>query len=491
MSDAGGGGEWVLIGLDEKLARQQGVPFKVPVPKAEFDALADKGMTIDQIRKWVAAFMTTAGASNSKFRSENAPLVKSFETFIAKADGWNKAQAAFAKGDMKAAIGALRLVSNLDPNDHAAKLNLGSALANSGDHAGARKHFEGITETYRDDADFHVAYGNVLLAMQDRDKAVGEFVLALEANPECHAALECLKGLGVLVALYENPKDAASLTYVRADSVLDYIKSVWDAEPRDAAYFREQIAYHEMEKRSDVVLAAVERAIATGASDERIVAAKIAALRSQGKNDEAIELARKQVADNDASAAAHVDLGRCLIAAGKGDEALAEVNRALALDPGDLMAIDLRFWPADRHDLQQVASIVPELQKHADAHPESAGALRSLARAKLVTGNSDEAFTIFAKAVAMAPGDDELRAEYWGELGRLRKFDEVIADANKIEGGLAKRDWKLRWNEAEAYAGLGKKMEAQTIFAAINHDESLHVDLRKRAKRAATAQAGG
>jgi hypothetical protein len=49
---------------------------------------------------------------------------------------------------------------------------------------------------------------------------------------------------------------------------------------------------------------------------------------------------------------------------------------------------------------------------------------------------------------------------------------------------MAKRDWKLRWQEAEAYLGLGKKLEARGAFSAINYDESLHVDIRKRAKRA-------
>ena len=43
----------------------------------------------------------------------------------------------------------------------------------------------------------------------------------------------------------------------------------------------------------------------------------------------------------------------------------------------------------------------------------------------------------------------------------------------------------LRWNEAEAYSGLGKQMEARACFTALNFDESLHVDIRRRAKRAA------
>jgi hypothetical protein len=49
---------------------------------------------------------------------------------------------------------------------------------------------------------------------------------------------------------------------------------------------------------------------------------------------------------------------------------------------------------------------------------------------------------------------------------------------------MGSRDWALRWQEAEAYAGLGKRMEARAAFSAINHDDKLHVDIRKRAKRA-------
>jgi hypothetical protein len=42
----------------------------------------------------------------------------------------------------------------------------------------------------------------------------------------------------------------------------------------------------------------------------------------------------------------------------------------------------------------------------------------------------------------------------------------------------------LRWSEADAYLGLGKKMEARAAFTAINADDSLHVAVRARAKRA-------
>jgi hypothetical protein len=39
--------------------------------------------------------------------------------------------------------------------------------------------------------------------------------------------------------------------------------------------------------------------------------------------------------------------------------------------------------------------------------------------------------------------------------------------------------------------GAGKKNEARAAFSAINSDESLHVEVRRRAKKAVNQLAGG
>jgi len=482
--------DWVLISLDEKLAKKQGVPARIPVPKGEFESLADKGMTIDQMRGWVHKFITTSPAMhNASWRTENAQLARSLEVFVAKKDGWAKAQAAFGKNDFKSAVGALRMISNIDPNDHCAKLNLASALASSGDAAAAITTLDSIADTWNDDADFHVTRANVLLTLQRRDDAVNALADALERDPTFKAALDLLKQLGILAAIYEDPKDAASLTYVRTDKVVEHLESVWAAAERDVAYYLEQIAYHQMERRPGVALAAADKAIALGGGspDQRAVSARVTALRDLGRTDEALEAAKAQVAKTP-TAVAHVDVARCLLAKNAKAEAEAELDAAIAADPGDLMALDLRWWPAERHDLDQLQAAIPRLEAHAEAHADNTGAWRMLARARLAIGDGDKAIEIFDKAVALAPADDDLRAEWWAELVRLGKADRVVADAEKL-GEMKGRDWKLRWNQAEAFSSLGKKMEAQAVFAGINHDESLHVDVRKRAKRA--AQGGG
>src|SRR5690606_26899154 len=96
----------------------------------------------------------------------------------------------------------------------------------------------------------------------------------------------------------------------------------------------------------------------------------------------------------------------------------------------------------------------------------------------------EEALELFEKAVALAPDDEDLRSEWWAELAAKTQYQRIVDDAGKL-GDIGSRDWRLRWNEAEAYRGLGRMMEARGCYTQINMDESLHVDIRKRAKRAA------
>lgn len=492
MSDEG---DWILMALDEKMARRQGIPAKIAVPRAEFEGLAEKGLSIDLARKWAKDFLNNSEPGKSgAWRKKNSQIVGALEVFLDKMPVWEKAQKAFAENDYERAIQALKRIATMDAEDHAAKLNLASALANTQDFAGALKQFNAIRKTFEGDADFHVGLGHVHLALKDKDSALNEMVLALEAKPDSQAAMDAMVQLGVLTAIYENPRDAASLTYVRSDSVAEYLVGQWDAEQRDVSYLLEQLAYHERELRHAVALAAAERAIAVhggAVGPERAEIGRISALRSLGKTDEALAaatayLAKLEAAGN-ATPAAHagalVELAKCLSAAGQVEEGRATVNRALEADPGDLSALMFRFWPADANDIKKIHEASPALQAFADAHPDVPGVWRSLGRAYIAMGRMDDALDLFARAVNLTPDDDELRAEYWSELGKQQKYAEILVDAAKITN-MAKRNWQLRWNEAEAYSGLDKRIEARAAFSAINFDDTLHVDVRKRAKRA-------
>ena len=485
--------DWVLIQLGDVLARRQGMPPKLPVPRASFETIAETGLKMDLARNWVKDFLTTSDVAKSgTWRKQNSSLVSSLEAFVDKAPLWERSQKAFSERDFEKAISALKRIVAMDPEDHAARMNLASAQANVGDYVQSLKSFKAVYKTFEGDADFHASVGHVQLALQGRDDAIGEMVLALEAKADCQPALDALVQLGILIANYDNPRDANSLTYVRADSLLTYLADVWSAAPRDAGYFLEQVAYHEREGRHAVALTAAEHALEAGASGailERAELARITALRALGKSADALVLADAYVTRAPDSSGAHVERARCLAALGRHNEVGAAVDRALALDPGDQSALHLKFWPPDVSDIATLAAAIPKLQAFANANASCAGVWRALARAYAAIHRSDECFDVFAKAVAQAPDDDDLRSEYWTELGREQRFAEILDDAAKLNN-LGKRDWKVRWNEAEAYVGLGRKVEARAAFSAINFDESLHVDVRKRAKRAVTQMDG-
>ena len=143
----------------------------------------------------------------------------------------------------------------------------------------------------------------------------------------------------------------------------------------------------------------------------------------------------------------------------------------------------LKFWPEDPNDIQKLGDALPALQAFAAAHAAVPGASRTLARAYLALNRIDDSLELFEKTVKGNPSDDDLRSEWWGELAKQQKYEEILKDAATL-GDMKERTWQLRWNEAEAYLGLGKSLEARACFSAINFDESLHVDLRRRAKRA-------
>jgi len=493
-----------MIGLDEKVARKQGLPWQMPVPKDQFEGLADKGLPADKARVWASDFLNNSEiGKNGAWRKKNNKLFISLQNFIDKGPLWTKAQKAFAENDFEKAISTLKKIVVMDDDDHSAKLNLASAYANQAQYEPALKQFKACKATYAGDPDYHMAVGQVHVAMRNNDEAINEMVLALEAKPDHQGALDTMVKLGVLTRIYENPKDASSLIFVRSDAVLDYLKGEWEKAgneglPRNADFFLEQLAYHEREQRWHAVLLAADMAIqaietigppsARRANDasqgrERAELARVTALRSLGRIDEALESAKKYAEVAPHSAGAHVEIARIYKAQGKMEESNAEIRLALEKDPGDLNALQLRFWPEDTSDLHTVNATIPELEAFSNQHAENPGVWRSLARAKLVVGRADEGVDLLKKAVKLRDSDDDLRSELWAELAKQQRWAEIIEDSKSL-GDMNKRDWKLRWNEAEAYLGEGKQTEARALFSAINFDESLHVDVRRRAKRA-------
>ncbi len=493
MSGSDDGKQWVFIKLDEKMARRQGMPFQVPIPKDEFEGLADDGLGGDKLKRYIQSFLEEAPvAKDGTWRRRNSTLISQLEGFIDKGPLWEKAQKLFAQNEYDKAIKTLRRITIMMPEDHAAKMNYASALANVSQYDKAYKALRQIRDTFSGEPDYHVTVAQIHIARDNAEAAVDELLRGLEGQPDHRPSMDALAKLGVLSKIYEDPKDASTLVYVRTDAMKDYLLGRWDEGERDVNFYLEQLNYHEKEHRYELALEAATRAIAAAgdAGCERAELGRIAALRQLGKKDEALAAAQAYVAQAPQSAGAYVELSTCLDQLGKADDAKAAIDKALACDPGDLMALALKFWPDDRGDMMEVQAALPALQKYAEEHPDVTGAQRSLARAMLVVGADEQALSLFEKAVTQAPEDDDLRSEWWAELANKTMYQQIITDSEKL-GNMAERDWRLRWNEAEAYRGLKRLMQARACYMQLNADEALHVDIRKRAKRAAMEMGSG
>ncbi|MBI4957483.1 MAG: tetratricopeptide repeat protein, partial [Myxococcales bacterium] len=283
--------EWVMIALDEKVARRQGMPKELPVPKDEFEKMADKGLNPEIVVAWIKDFLTNSPMGQSgEWRRRQVNFVNAAEAYVDKQPLYKKAQEAFAKNDYEGAIKALKKITILDDRDDSAKLNLASAHANKGEHDKALKLLKQVEKTFADDPDYHMTVAQLHVSRQDIEGATNSLVLALEAKPDHRGAMELLVKLGVLTQIYDNPRDAKTVTFVRSDSVLDYLKELWDKEARSADYYLEQLGYHASESRPAAALEAAERALAlaAGAAAARAKLGRVASLRALGQKDGAL-----------------------------------------------------------------------------------------------------------------------------------------------------------------------------------------------------------
>jgi tetratricopeptide (TPR) repeat protein len=481
-------GEWVVLSLDEKMARRHGMPAQMPMPKDKFEELGVQGLTHEVAQQYVKKFLGVAAQQLKKQQPETA---KRYEAYMAKMPFWQDAHKAFEKGDFPSAIKQLALVCNVDKEDYAAKQNLATAYAAVGRNEDAVKLFKEIAEVWSGAAEYHAAYANVLMVGGNREEALEQYVSALEADPACQPAMDGLVSLGFLVKLYEDPLNAASLVFVRKDSIAQYLTEQWAANSElPVEHFLRVAGYHEEESRFDVMLAAAEHAFAKDPQRLESIVAKARALRRLDRLEDAKGFLVEKIAQFPNSATLLAELAQCERGLKNLDAAKECVDKALKLEPGHLPSLQLLFLPEGNDQLEVVQKALPAVRAFAEAHPDVAGAWRMLGRLSARAEDGEGSDAAFGKALALAPEDDDMRVEYWNSLVRRGEFQKLLDQAAVIEN-IGTKDWRLRWCEADAYHGLGKKMEARAAFTAINADTSLQVAVRARAKRAVEQMARG
>lgn len=190
------------------------------------------------------------------------------------------------------------------------------------------------------------------------------------------------------------------------------------------------------------------------ADESRDKLAKATELIDKHKPKAAVALLREIIRSNPNMADAHVQLGAALAGIAeddKYDEAIAEEQRAIKLDPKSSSAhriLGMIYANQKKYDQS-----IPLLKTACELKPTGFAAHRDLGTAYLSSGKLDDAISAFSKAAEIKPENVEVHTKLAVILCKQKKYPEAIVEANKAV--------KLGPKQAETHLVLGNiKLES-------------------------------
>jgi tetratricopeptide (TPR) repeat protein len=139
------------------------------------------------------------------------------------------------------------------------------------------------------------------------------------------------------------------------------------------------------------------------------------------------------------------------------DDALADFNRAIELDPEDAWAISLRG--AIYHDLGHYDEAFADASRAVELRPKSAQYITSRGEVRMHLDQYDDALADFSRAIELNPKYARAFA-HRGDLHKyLRHYEESLADYNRAIELAPKEDW-IMVGRAGTYHDLGRYDDA-------------------------------
>ena len=153
--------------------------------------------------------------------------------------------------------------------------------------------------------------------------------------------------------------------------------------------------------------------------------------RSPQTLEKAVQLAQKTLAMNDSISYAHALLCNLYSSKGENDKAIAEGERAMALDPGSTSV--LVNYAASLRRAGRPEEAIPLLQKAIRLNPFGPSYLyRDFGDALRVTGRFEEAVSAFKKAIQSAPDDFTAHLNLALTYGLMGRETEARAEATEV-----------------------------------------------------------
>ena len=256
----------------------------------------------------------------------------------------------------------------LNPQASDAYQNLGAALHRAGDYEGARAAFEAVLRQQPDSAQARNSLGTVMLRLDRLDEAERQLRRGLQTSPD-HPLI--LQNLGEVHRKRQRPQEAlaayraalrgkpdfglahAGVAFVLSDlgrpaEVAAPARRALELLPPETPVVEKLhlLLGRALEQTGQLEAAAghYEQALQAEAHRPRALA-QLAQLRmAQGRYRQAQTRLRALLEVDPANASAHTALGIALGRLGQIDEALAHLERALAIEPASTSAQDARAW---------------------------------------------------------------------------------------------------------------------------------------------------
>lgn len=329
-----------------------------------------------------------------------------------------------ARNHAKAAE-AFEAYLGIDPSNLAVQLELGTALENSNFPDGALAVYETSAEGIPGAAEAWKRAGAILTKKKEFARAIECYTKALDLNPRDQEALKARKDLAAEGALLSSGLETAGHardvmkdrskaeelergrrllhTAEEIDTEIDRLMGDLASEPGNVNILKEIAKLHERKNDSAAALDCIERAIEyapddfdlksrRGALKTRVLDLEMDQLRARAVHDPAaaaalaraekeklqfeIEDARARVVENPSDFTFRYKLGRLLIRGGEIDEAISELQKAVA-DPrvktDALVALGQAFFKKNLFDLAR-----RQLEKALETVPETSPRTREI-----------------------------------------------------------------------------------------------------------------
>ncbi len=287
---------------------------------------------------------------------------------------YNRAGAAYDKGDVKGAITLYEELLRKDPDSVEARTNLGVALAHEGRYAEAIHQYR---EALKRDPKSSVVRLNLGLALYkevDFSKASTEFESLHQQDPENRQALYLLADCYLRLGRYRDATNLLEPEYKAHpdDPAIEY--ALGTALIQDGQIDRGAVVIDQILKNGN----SAEAMLLTGTSQY-----------AAGKYDSAVATIGKALDLNPNLPGGWTLLGRASLKTNDNERAKASFRRALDADPNDFDA-NIHLGGILRHDGDNTGA-APYLDRALTLRPDSAAARFQVGALEVATGHLEEA----------------------------------------------------------------------------------------------------